>query len=97
MMNSEDNEMNCEEEEEVTIKDVFKFMVDFKKEISGKLDDKIGSLERKIDGKINDLEKEIVDNQRENKEMFKESDARMKRLEEEMSKMKKPSKGMETL
>ena len=94
MMNSE--EMNVEEEE-ITIKDVFKFMVDLKKEVSGKLDEKIGSLETKIDTKIRDLEKEVAENQMKNKDMFDESNSRMRRLEEEMNRMKKPSKGIETL
>ena len=97
-MKNNDEEMNVEEEEEeVTIKDVFKFMVDFKREVSGKLDEKIGSLEMKIETKLRDLEHEVIENQQKNKEMFDESNTRMRRLEEEMDRMRKPSKGIETL
>ena len=90
------NEVNIDDED-ITIKDVFKFMVTFKKEVSTKLDDKIGSLENKIQGRMNEIEEEIGKNQRENKEMFENNERRMRKLEEDMTNMKGPNKGYDTL
>ena len=83
--------------EDITIADVFKYMVDFKNYMSTKLEDKIGGLEEKIQLKMGDMEREIVKNQNENKEMFEETNARMRKLEQEMLKMKGPTNGSETL
>ena len=106
-------------EEEVTINDVFRYMVNFKAEASANLKEEIKDLGGRMNGKIDDmedrLEKKIVGiedkieekmgkvrremeaDRNENKEMFKEMRAKMKKLEEDMMGMKTPSGGINTL
>ena len=103
------------EEEEITIKDVFKYMVNFKAEVTNKLEekisdlggrvddkidkmgDKIGGIEHIIEVKMKKVEEDMDENRRENKEMYDNVNRRMKKLEEEMMNMKKPSAAMDTL
>ena len=84
-------------EEDITISDVFKYMVDFKKDVSTKLDEKMASLEDKIKVKVDNIENEMIKNQEQNKEMFEESNRRMRKIEEDMRNLKGPTRGMNTL
>ena len=89
--------MEIDNGDNITISDVFKYMVAFKSDMSAKLDEKMSSLEEKIQVKVSDIEKEMVKNQKENKDLFEETNMRMRKLEEDMKKMKGPTRGMETL